>query len=142
MADQAGFVLCAQEEDDADEGDEEEGEDDEDEEEGEGRVRRVPSGGCSWSGVSTTVGDIDTGTRTMPPPDSKLSSRIRSAALSPPRARALRQPLRASPPSTLLDRGERGERFLGASGFRGLTTTATFGPRKDMCNGGTRGGSP
>lgn len=43
----------------------------------------------------------------------------------------------------LLERGDRGDRFLGAaSGFRGLTTTATFGPRRDMCSGGTRGGSP
>lgn len=91
MADQWGFVLCAQEEEEADEGDEEEGEDEE--EEGDGRVRRVPPapiGCCSCSGVSTTVGDMDTGTdtgtRVTMPPDSKLSSRIRSAPLS---ARAL-----------------------------------------------------
>lgn len=52
--------------------------------------------------------------------------------------------LLAPPPSApLLERGDRGDRFLGAaSGFRGLTTTATFGPRRDMCSGGTRGGSP
>lgn len=100
-----------------------------------------PSDGCccSCSGVSTTVGDIDTGSRTIPPPDSRLSSRSRSEALSLPLAP--RQPLRGS---SVDDRGVRAGRFLAApetSAFRGLTTTAALGPRSEICSGGTRGGS-
>lgn len=102
--------------------------------------------GC-WRcrGVSTTVGDMDTGTLTMPPPDSRLSSRNRSDALSRPRV-PLRQPLRddSSDEDKVEDRCGLGGRFLGAatSALCGLTTTAALGPRREMCSGGTRGGSP
>lgn len=95
--------------------------------------------------MSTTVGDIDTGTLTMPPPDSRLSSRSRSDALSRPRV-PLRQPLRddSSDEEDVEDRGGLGGRFLGAatSALCGLTTTAALGPRREMWRGGTRGGSP